>query len=327
MANPTKREMLASVGCVYCEQSLTQEDVHFDHVIPTCLFPSPRPSDMLVLGACFKCNNEKSKFDSFIRDVAVLSRGAMEHPAARKLKETKVARSIEKSKSELFNRVLGNQYSDRFVYVNALDGVARYREVFAGRLSGDDETLRAAIMWMVRGVYFACYRQRFPIETAVTITAIRKEQLAFVKEAWRESIGIKEFKELNIGNIFKLSTLYSSNYTMLLLAFFDSVAFQVVAQCSPMPGLQFMAALGRLASYARMQHADTGARDARHPAAGVVQFPEQVGNADPAGGGGAAFETLADDPPGGGLVGGNVADGSAPAADAAVSDIDLPQAE
>lgn len=41
-----------------------------DHVPPSGLFPSPKPSNLIAVPCCFRCNNEHSGFDERLRIVA-----------------------------------------------------------------------------------------------------------------------------------------------------------------------------------------------------------------------------------------------------------------
>jgi 5-methylcytosine-specific restriction endonuclease McrA len=97
----SKRELAAPVGCVYCGKALTADTVRLDHVFPRCLFPSSSGVTFMELPACNGCNQEKSKYDSLLRDMAVMAKGSLDHPVARELSAT-VRRSIEKNKSEAF---------------------------------------------------------------------------------------------------------------------------------------------------------------------------------------------------------------------------------
>lgn len=43
------------------------KDLTRDHVPPKCLFPKPRPSDLLTLPCCYECNNSASDDDEYLR--------------------------------------------------------------------------------------------------------------------------------------------------------------------------------------------------------------------------------------------------------------------
>jgi len=239
MGKPTKRERLASWGCAYCGQSLSLEDLHVDHVVPNCLFTSPRPANLVEVPACYRCNNEKSKFDSFLRDMAVLAKGSMDHPVARELKNTKVKRSIQNNKSEVINHMsTSNDY--KYIVDTGHWGGLEFRETIKGSLNIDDDYARNAILWVIRGIYVACFGQIFPIDTDVRIDGISKEYISqakriIIQELQNIGVDSDNVKEMNLGDIFKCHIIYSPSKTLFLLCFFDSIAFFVEADCSPLP--------------------------------------------------------------------------------------------
>ena len=55
-------------SCIYCESG---EDMTVDHIPPKALFPEPRPSNMLTVPCCKKCNESFSKDDEYFRTVLV----------------------------------------------------------------------------------------------------------------------------------------------------------------------------------------------------------------------------------------------------------------
>lgn len=68
-------------SCVYCGKP---EPKTVDHIPPACLFPSPRPSDLITVPCCLDCNNDASKDDEYFRMMLVMRRDAT-HPAIPKL--------------------------------------------------------------------------------------------------------------------------------------------------------------------------------------------------------------------------------------------------
>lgn len=238
MSKQTKRQSMASLGCFYCGKTLTLGELHVDHLIPLCLFTSPRPNNLTELPACYTCNNAKSKYDSFLRDLAVLTPGALDHPVARRLRNTKVKRSIEKNKSELFNQLIK---SSEFQYTlemrDTLTG-AEFRDKVKGTVDLNGEYARNAILWLIRGIYAASFRLIFPVNTKIMLNHIEKENIEKTKDGIKQvminkNIDISNLTEMNIDNIFKCMIIYGQNKILFLLTFFDSIAFFVQAFCSP----------------------------------------------------------------------------------------------
>ena len=63
--------------CVYCGSNgiLTR-----DHVPPRNLFPKPRPSDLITVPSCLKCNTSASKDDEFFRQSLLLYKDTLSLP-------------------------------------------------------------------------------------------------------------------------------------------------------------------------------------------------------------------------------------------------------
>ena len=55
--------------CIYCGVNVGDEP---DHVPPKCLFPQPRPSDLVTVPSCARCNRRFALDDEYFRDVIVL---------------------------------------------------------------------------------------------------------------------------------------------------------------------------------------------------------------------------------------------------------------
>jgi hypothetical protein len=49
--------------CVYCGKV---RPIHMDHVPPSNLFPTPKPT-LITVPSCFACNNTASKDDEYFR--------------------------------------------------------------------------------------------------------------------------------------------------------------------------------------------------------------------------------------------------------------------
>lgn len=90
------------MGCVYCGMI---GDLTADHVPPKCLFPDPKPTDLVTVPACASCNNSFSLDDEYFRICALTQ--AHEDPVGQKLWEEKVVGSTLK-RSPRLKRVMLN---------------------------------------------------------------------------------------------------------------------------------------------------------------------------------------------------------------------------
>lgn len=70
--------------CTYCGKP---EPNTVDHIPPICLFPLPRPSNLVTVPCCLDCNKDTSKDDEYFRMMLVMRRD-VKHPAVPKLLDT-----------------------------------------------------------------------------------------------------------------------------------------------------------------------------------------------------------------------------------------------
>ena len=78
------------IVCVYCGALSPQTR---DHVPPACLFPRPRPTDLVTVPACEACNAAFSMDDEYFR-LAMLA-SATDHPQGA-IAWTEAMRSLRK---------------------------------------------------------------------------------------------------------------------------------------------------------------------------------------------------------------------------------------
>ena len=71
------KQVMNSISCTYCGKPKPETT---NHIPPACLFPSPRPSDLITVPCCLDCNGGASKDDEYFRMMMVMRRDAT-HPA------------------------------------------------------------------------------------------------------------------------------------------------------------------------------------------------------------------------------------------------------
>lgn len=64
--------------CTYCDQPAQEPD----HVPPACVFPSPRPSNLITVLSCRACNLGYSKDDEYLKQVLAMRHDISEQPRA-----------------------------------------------------------------------------------------------------------------------------------------------------------------------------------------------------------------------------------------------------
>ncbi len=112
--------------CPYCgnESKLTE-----DHIIPKCLFKPNTIKRAFKIDVCDECNNdEKSKDDSFLRDLIVADKDAHGSSTARFIYNEKFENSVKQNKSELNRNYLSNS---KRVIVKTNSGLYTYGNIFS----------------------------------------------------------------------------------------------------------------------------------------------------------------------------------------------------
>lgn len=100
--------------CIYCGET---KNITRDHVPPQCLFPDPKPTNMITVPACKPCNESYKLDDEFFR-VCVLSQADL-HPTGRKLWNEKVTGPTLNRKSSLERSpALANFLANQLITVN-----------------------------------------------------------------------------------------------------------------------------------------------------------------------------------------------------------------
>ncbi|MXY32976.1 MAG: HNH endonuclease [Boseongicola sp. SB0664_bin_43] len=88
--------------CVYCGSTEQTTD---DHVPPKSLFPKPRPSNLITVPCCRKCNHSASKDDEYFRSMLAMRNDAGEHSEAQKVLPA-VFRSLRRTEGSGFTKKL-----------------------------------------------------------------------------------------------------------------------------------------------------------------------------------------------------------------------------
>ena len=87
-------------ACTYCG---SRENLTDDHVPPKGVFPKPRPSDLITVPACEKCNKDISKDEEYFRLKLCLSEQVGNNPDARKNREV-ILRSLKRPEATGFKQ-------------------------------------------------------------------------------------------------------------------------------------------------------------------------------------------------------------------------------
>ena len=139
--------------CVYCGSKKQTTD---DHVPPKNLFPKPRPSNLITVPCCRRCNNMASKDDEYFRSMLAMRIDAGEHPEVQKVLPI-VFRSLRRPQASGFTRKLIQNVTPIDVQTPA--------GIIVGRVGGyavENERLERVVARTVRGIYWHSYGVRLP---------------------------------------------------------------------------------------------------------------------------------------------------------------------
>jgi len=81
--------------CVYCGNP---EPTEKDHVPPACFFPKPRPSDLITVPSCSKCNRSLGIDDERVRNLLTSLSSTEQHPAVVSQLAAKRDRSLSRKR-------------------------------------------------------------------------------------------------------------------------------------------------------------------------------------------------------------------------------------
>ncbi len=90
--------------CIYCNST---ENLTKDHIPPKCFFPDPKPSNLISVVCCKKCNNDFGRDDEYVFAVLTMRHDVGEHRVGKKHLE-KLKRMFCNPKKLLFLKSIVN---------------------------------------------------------------------------------------------------------------------------------------------------------------------------------------------------------------------------
>jgi hypothetical protein len=134
--------------CVYCRQAGTLDNpIEDEHVIPKTLFRGPLPQDIVVVPACRNCNREKSKDDSYLRDMLILDDQVSKHPDQQWHVE-KIYRAAQRKQSRVAWLAATKAQLKPFITPGG---------IYLGDLWEiplDEDRMTKIFSWIIRGLYY-----------------------------------------------------------------------------------------------------------------------------------------------------------------------------
>jgi hypothetical protein len=127
------------------------------------LFPVPRPGNLITIPCCARCNNEFSPEEEYFIHVLISHREA-DTPVARVLRDQLFGREGTTRRKRMARRMLAAMYQAP---------VTTPAGLFLGHASAfhiDREAFDRVVEKIARGLYFATFRERVPLEHIAQVT-------------------------------------------------------------------------------------------------------------------------------------------------------------
>jgi hypothetical protein len=187
-----------------------------DHVPPDGIFPEPKPTNLITVPACSKCNRGSSKDDEYFRTIIAIDAASYESSnAAEMLMDKKVTRQF-KEKAALRNHLMAkmkkvNLFSEGGIYIEK--GYA---------FECDQKRVQAVVEKIVKGLYL--HEKGFPLNKQCCVTNfILNPKL---DENILKQVSLLPIRRIGDGRVFLYRyLLYSkdSNITAWFLMFFEKI--------------------------------------------------------------------------------------------------------
>ncbi|MBC7818057.1 MAG: hypothetical protein IAG10_14300 [Planctomycetaceae bacterium] len=137
--------------CTFCG---TQGPVSDDHIPPKNLFPKPRPSNLITVDACERCNEGFHLEDEYFRVVMALHRDLIGTSEMDRLRPT-VLRGLQRSDAPALKRAIEATFETIPLY-DADGNVVGEDDVFSAELN----RLNSVVIKTTAGLYFKVFGER-----------------------------------------------------------------------------------------------------------------------------------------------------------------------
>jgi len=205
-------------SCIFCGSS---EDMTVDHIPPKALFPEPRPSNMLTVPCCKRCNELFSKDDEYFRTVLVSHASVCSDPNVQAVNE-KLIRSMSRPEAAAMASAI--RKSLHVVDVTSRGGI--YLGISpAMRVSAD--RINHITVRIARGLFYITHDYPVPMRYEVTCVfkdaafSMPEEFIAPWRGFWKQPVTIGE-------NIFSYSyalCVDDSNGMLFIYWFYGKLYF------------------------------------------------------------------------------------------------------
>lgn len=145
--------------CIYCGICENMTD---DHIPPKALFPEPRPSNMLTVPCCKKCNKSFSKDDEYFRTTLVSQASVWSDPNVQVVNE-KLLRSMSRPEAAAMARAIRKS-------LHVVD-VTSHGGIYLGRspaMMVNADRINRVTDRIARGLFYITHDYPVPIRYEVT---------------------------------------------------------------------------------------------------------------------------------------------------------------
>jgi hypothetical protein len=212
--------------CVLCGR---KRQVTREHTLPKCIFPEPRPSNLITVPACRKCNSASSKDDEYFRLMLTLRDDIHAIPLVRQKLWPKVRRSLQKETKRGFQSALFQNICQVPVFTES--------GIYVGRRGGyhvDERRLEKVVERTVKGLFYHLQKRVLPSSSGVHVWCESRFS-AMPNDARDHILGIalaiweSDGKAATIGDdVFSYKVAFfreDDNASAWLLNFFKRVSF------------------------------------------------------------------------------------------------------
>jgi len=204
--------------CVYCGERLKETD---DHVPPKSFYPQPRPSDLITVPSCLRCNQDPGKDEEFFLATFMFSYAGISD-AGKRLWAEKLHRMYEK------NLGLKKKIVEHLQHAEIVTPAG----LFLGRsmaIKTDELRFERVVNKIIRGLYYFEYKEPLPAATKVmTLFLSEKKRFEAAKNFAAElKPGSKKWKGIFEYKFNRVATSLSES--MWLLLFWDFATFWTIS--------------------------------------------------------------------------------------------------
>ncbi len=202
--------------CIYCGSA---EYLTSDHVPPKCLFPDPKPNNLITVPACQTCNTGYGPDDELFR--LVMATAAYENQVAKEIWDVKVLHgSLKRSpglKSEVLTRTIAvEQRSEVGLYLGKTPALA----------VADDwrNRIERVITRIVRGLLWYHYKLRMNPSAKVEI--LLNPDLTPIRDVIQNDTKL-EYGESEVFMYRYGAAVDNPEYSLWLLCFYRKTVFLI----------------------------------------------------------------------------------------------------